>query len=804
MDSSDIAQQELVSLKRNLKTRYGDETASLINSYEKCVEKLARYKNHVAFNLRCKSSGIIPPSLHVTSPVETARARRLAQKTSERFLKERIRHSARKKKSLDEERKWTALGLKRRVDPDDFEKIVRMVNNRGESTFVRTKRRQEEKFARFQQKTQPTRTPAQEKWIVNLSKHQLNSTETEVLGRGLNFAPAPTQIPTKEIIASVEPALRKHKDTVAANVARAAVCNILRKAKPPPKNLTRDEKRALTSLRENNNIVIAKADKGNVTVVLDKEDYEDKANEILLAAPFQKIDKDGTKQTERKLNHTLKTLLDKKVIDKELYNNLRVSPGCSKPACFYGLPKIHKTGVPLRPIVSHVGHPLYNTAKHLGRLLSPFSKTMPSFVENSAHLAEILRTTSIDDDEILVSFDVKSLYTSVPVKQALDSVEKLLSSDQSWANQSPMPVSSIVQLLKLCLEDTSFKFRNQFYRMTDGLAMGSPVSPIVANIFMAELEQRAIETLKEKPKLWLRFVDDILSIVKRASVSLILEHLNQQNPAIVFTIEQEQNRKLPFLDGEIYRIGKQLEMTVFRKPTHSGRYLNFNSHHTISSKCSVADALFARAESIISDENKKQEEFRTIRRELLQNGYPAALIKRRLSRVQEKKNSAKGQVEKDPTRCTIVMPFVDGTTQALQRVLKPLEIRVVGKSLSWKWSLQHHLKDSESRENEPGVIYRIKCNDCLETYIGETGRTAKIRVKEHAAHAKNGRFDMSAAADHALNKAHHLDWEKVEIIDQEKRLMNRRVKEALWIHAEKNNMNRDKGLEIDPMWFSLI
>ena len=63
---------------------------------------------------------------------------------------------------------------------------------------------------------------------------------------------------------------------------------------------------------------------------------------------------------------------------------------------------------------------------------------------------------------------------------------------------------------------------------------------------------------------------------------------------------------------------------------------------------------------------------------------------------------------------------------------------------------------------------------------------------------------MSAAADHALNKAHHLDSEKVEIIDQEKRLMNRRVKEALWIHAEKNNMNRDKGLEIDPMWFSLI
>ena len=101
-------------------------------------------------------------------------------------------------------------------------------------------------------------------------------------------------------------------------------------------------------------------------------------------------------------------------------------------------------------------------------------------------------------------------------------------------------------------------------------------------------------------------------------------------------------------------------------------------------------------------------------------------------------------------------------------------------ALSWKWSLQHHLKDSESRENEPRVIYRIKCNDCLETYIGETGRTARISAKEHAAPAKDWTC-TSAAADHALNKEHHLDWEEVEIIDQEKRLMNPRVKEALWI-----------------------
>ena len=102
-----------------------------------------------------------------------------------------------------------------------------------------------------------------------------------------------------------------------------------------------------------------------MTVGMNKEDYETKASEILQAAPFQTVDSDTTTATERKLDQTLKNLLDKKAISKPLHNHLRVSPGCSKPANFYRLPKIHKENIPLRPIVSHTGHSLYNTAKYL-------------------------------------------------------------------------------------------------------------------------------------------------------------------------------------------------------------------------------------------------------------------------------------------------------------------------------------------------------------------------------------------------------------------------------------------------------
>ena len=90
-------------------------------------------------------------------------------------------------------------------------------------------------------------------------------------------------------------------------------------------------------------------------------------------------------------------------------------------------------------------------------------------------------------------------------------------------------------------------------------------------------------------------------------------------------------------------------------------------------------------------------------------------------------------------------------------------------------------------------------------YIGETGRTAITRAtKEHASYVRNGRFDMSAAADHAIIHQHSLSFKTVQIVDHEPRAARRRVKEALHICTEKNPMNKDKGLELDPIWFSVV
>ena len=265
--------------------------------------------------------------------------------------------------------------------------------------------------------------------------------------------------------------------------------------------------------------------------------------------------------------------------------------------------------------------------------------------------------------------------------------------------------------------------------MTDGLAMGSPVSPIVANIFMDDLERNALVTMKDRPRLWLRYVDDVLSIVKRNSLEGMLVHLNAQNDAITFTKEDENEGKLPFLDGEIARKHARLTLTVYRKPTHSGRYLNFASHHPISAKCSTADSLFNRAESIVTEEEQKEEEFRRATQELLANDYPPRFIARRLELAKSRTRQAQTpSLTNDRDRkklTTVVMPFVDGVSQPIQRVLKPLDVRVVGKPAPWKWSLQH--ENRLNRNDQAGVVYRLKCNDC-ERCI--SARPAAQRISE--------------------------------------------------------------------------
>jgi hypothetical protein len=188
----------------------------------------------------------------------------------------------------------------------------------------------------------------------------------------------------------------------------------------------------------------------------------------------------------------------------------------------------------------------------------------------------------------MVSFDVVSLFTRVPILESLNLLRQHFSED-------------ILALFRHVLTSTYFSFGGQFYEQTDGVVMGSPLSPVICNVFMDDFEERALEQAIHKPLCWFPYVDDTFVIWPHGPEKLegFVEHLNGLHKNIQFTVETEKDGHLPFLDIDIYRRPDgSLGHKVYRKPTHTNLYLNPGSHHHPSNKQAVLATLVHRARAL--------------------------------------------------------------------------------------------------------------------------------------------------------------------------------------------------------------
>jgi hypothetical protein len=188
----------------------------------------------------------------------------------------------------------------------------------------------------------------------------------------------------------------------------------------------------------------------------------------------------------------------------------------------------------------------------------------------------------IDDDEITISFDVVSLFTAIPVDRVCEHSRNKRSKDNALGQRSKLSIDDIIKLLRFTLSNNYFKRHVQ----SNSRLMGSPVSPIVANLCVEKIEERAFNQTDTPPKKWFRFafVDDVFSIIKKHAITNFHNLLmNAIDPHInYFSIEKEQNGQLSFLDTIVTRNNadlSSLKINVHRKPTHTDRYLDYNSHH---------------------------------------------------------------------------------------------------------------------------------------------------------------------------------------------------------------------------------
>ena len=198
-----------------------------------------------------------------------------------------------------------------------------------------------------------------------------------------------------------------------------------------------------------------------------------------------------------------------------------------------------------------------------------------SHVVNSKEFASFIQTQKLMGNEILVSFDVVSLFTCVPVDLAMEVAQQMLSEDKALSSSTSFNVQEVVKLPRFFLSATYLSFQREYYQQTFGTAMGSPDSVTVANRVMEDVKDRALATTNVDVNFWKTYVDDTCVALAADKREAFLGHLNLVEPTILFTLERELNGKLPFLDVllEHHPYGT-ISTSVFRKSTHADRYLD--------------------------------------------------------------------------------------------------------------------------------------------------------------------------------------------------------------------------------------
>ena len=153
----------------------------------------------------------------------------------------------------------------------------------------------------------------------------------------------------------------------------------------------------------------------------------------------------------------------------------------------------------LRPIVSSCGSVTYGVAKELTKILKPLVGKSLYHINSTQDIVEQVRHITLVPGECLSSYDVSALFTSVPIEPALNIIKDLLEKDHTLKDKTVMSVNDIILLLEFCLKNTYFSFKDQFFEQVEGATMGSLVSPIVANLYMEYLEQKAVSTAPHPP-----------------------------------------------------------------------------------------------------------------------------------------------------------------------------------------------------------------------------------------------------------------------------------------------------------------
>ena len=480
-----------MNIHAELRAKFGQRSLKIYRQWEKFECKMADFKNHRCFSLRCLSKGLIPTSIRLKSTIKTPKGKYIIRKAELALLNERIRainnSNAMFRMIID----TCMIQLEGILDEKTMEDCSNYIEYRREGRHQKTLQRQVSKYNRLCHKnagghsnywhgdhdenchlnTNTCRNTAganitvtadqgdnnndinslsntmnmntsnisntsninNNKWVRNYSKIPLTEAQHRLLSHGPNFVITPRDPPTLEYIAATEKVCNQLTQGKVEEL-RGEVKALLRKDHKAKPNIPKDEYKVLKEMKNDDTRQILTADKGVSMVVLDSEDYTAKSETLLQQSNYKVLKTDSTNKYKNNLIALLKTIKAEGGMDDITYK--RLYPTGAVPLKYYGLSKVHKPGMPLRPIISSVGSVTHATAKELARIIKSLVGGSQHHVRNNKDFIHSIEGIQLTADECMMSFDVESLFTSVPVEPSIQINKKLLEEDKMLAPQN--------------------------------------------------------------------------------------------------------------------------------------------------------------------------------------------------------------------------------------------------------------------------------------------------------------------------------------------------------------------------------
>ena len=582
------------------------------------------------------------------------------------------------------------------------------IQNKELNNYTKTQR---DTKKRKERRNKPTNLAShqknkEEKYIKNLSNKNLTCFQTKVISRGLKFIPVNKPNTNKirrqllQDFRHFERRMRlkymfhrKRKEVHPFHVKSnwnppvqksVALESFLEEVKmdladikiiKPKQNLSRNERKALNELKQNKEINLKKADKGNTTVVMNTI-HKIQEGQIQLSDQnnYRPLDNPMVKETHSKVSRLITDLHYGNHIDNMTKKWLSQTPNPPRIPEFYTLTKIHKPTITGRPIISGCDGPTEKISSFVDTLLQPISKSQESYLKDTTDFINFIERTSVNKQAFLVSMDVTSLYTNIPQEEGIETVCEAY--DTFHNNSPPIPTHYLREMLSLILKENSFQFNGKNYLQVHGTAMGTKMAVAFANIFMAKIETQILSKTVKKPTVWKRYIDDIFSLwdASKTDIERFIEQANSHHPTINFTAEIS-NTETTFLDtviykGERFREQSILDIKTHFKPTETFQYTHYTSCHPPSVKKGFIKGEALRLLRTNSSESTFEENMVNFRARLVARGYPRNLIDKHLSEIKfTERKSALKQNKKDTK---YILPFVTQYEPAVPNIKQVL------------------------------------------------------------------------------------------------------------------------------------